>query len=1264
MLYPENHNAQSELRQSIRNAYRMDEGQVVEELLAQDQIDAISRAKIWQKARELILHIRKEQEGKGGVDALLQEFSLSTDEGIVLMCLAEALLRVPDKDTMDRLIRDKLSGGDWDSHLGNSDSLFVNASAWGLLLTGKMVTYSDENNRRNFGILKQTMGRVGEPVIRRAVRYAMQIMGTQFVLGTTIIQALKRASEEEAKGYRYSYDMLGEGARTDADAQRYFQSYMDAIESIGKAAANAGPEESPGISVKLSAIHPRYEFSHRQRVMDELVPRLKELALAAKHYDIGFTVDAEEADRLDLSFDIIEAVYLDEDLAGWEGFGLAIQAYQKRAHLVIDWIIQLARKGGRRIMVRLVKGAYWDSEIKWSQEEGLEGYPVFTRKASTDVSYQVCAQKLLAARDCIFPQFATHNAYSVASILAMDGERKGFEFQRLHGMGEALYENMVADEGISCRIYAPVGEHADLLAYLVRRLLENGANSSFVNNIVDETIPVESLLEDPFATVESWKEKSNSVIPLPEDIFENEFSSVSEDIVARKNSVGFDLTDCNHTEPAKAALTALLDNWLTAAATAEGDCEVRNPANQDELIGHLQFDSESVIEEKLQQVQAAQSAWAARPTVERAELLNAMADALEANRDEFLALCVKEAGKSVPDAVAEIREAVDFCRYYARQAETLFNENTVQARGVVLCISPWNFPLAIFLGQVAAALVTGNTVLAKPAEQTSLVALRCIELWREQGLPADVLQLIIGPGKPVGEKLVPDARIAAVMFTGSTATGQWINRTLAAREENSAPLVAETGGQNAMIVDSTALPEQVVDDVMSSGFQSAGQRCSALRVLFLQEDIADKVITMIKGAMAELHVGDPQWLSTDVGPVIDQAALSRLQSHQQRLAELSDKKARLHYACGIDSNLPRGNYFAPHLYELQSLDLLQEEVFGPVVHVVRFKGNELDDVIAQINRAGFGLTLGVHSRIQAVCDKVAMQAKVGNVYINRNIIGAVVGVQPFGGRGLSGTGPKAGGPAYLQALVESVKSSSDSAAGTIQLQLPEPKRDAAADRLMAKVSSAQTHWNAIGFDGRLNQLRRLLANMAGLDSFPNLEAMLHSSQDSLQAMDDRFAKIKELPGPTGESNLLGHDARGVLLALKEDKQSYCDFFAPLISALLAGNALLVHLQDGDQELFQHLQAFAKQADMPTDLICAVSESELAAVLASPELAAVLVPAFSSELQAVLAQREGAILPQLQANAAFFEQRLFIEKTITTDTTAAGGNASLMSISED
>lgn len=1266
MLYSADLSASNDLRQQIRDCYRQDENKIVNDLLAQDSLDAVDRARIWSRARDLILYIREQQEGKGGVDALLQEFSLSTEEGIVLMCLAEALLRVPDKDTMDRLIRDKLSGGNWDVHLGNSDSVFVNASAWGLLLTGKMVTYSDDKNRSRFGILKKTMGRVGEPVIRRAIRYAMQIMGTQFVLGTTIIQALKRSQEAEQNGYRYSYDMLGEGARTEADAERYFQSYMTAIEEIGKAAAGRGPEQSPGISVKLSAIHPRYEFSHRQRVMDELVPRLKVLVLAAKKYDIGFTVDAEEADRLDLSFDVIEAVYLDSDLDGWEGFGLAIQAYQKRASLVIDWTTQLARKGGRKIMVRLVKGAYWDSEIKWSQEEGLPAYPVFTRKASTDVSYQICAQKLLLARDCVYPQFATHNAYTVATILEMDQDRSGFEFQRLHGMGDALYEEMVEQEGISCRIYAPVGEHADLLAYLVRRLLENGANSSFVNNIVDENVPVESLLEDPVVTVETWGEKSNTAIPLPADIFQREFKGSANN---RKNSAGVDLTDCQQTEAMKAAFSPLIASWLDNASNSdeEYDYRVSNPANKQELIGGYQFDSAAQIETKLQQAQAANADWAGIGAPQRAALINKLADAIESNRDEFIALCVKEAGKSIADAVSEIREAVDFCRYYSRQSESLFTEHAVASRGTVLCISPWNFPLAIFLGQVCAALTTGNTVLAKPAEQTSLVAIKVSQLFTQlceaAGSPKHALQLILGPGKAVGEQLVPDSRIAAVMFTGSTSTGLWINNTLAQRENNDIPLIAETGGQNAMIVDSTALPEQVVDDVISSGFQSAGQRCSALRVLFLQEDVADKIITMIKGAMAELEVGDPQWLSTDVGPVIDAAALARLQAHQQRLAGMNKKLARLHYANEYDAS-PDGNFFAPHLYELASLDLLKEEVFGPVVHIIRFGRNDMDDVIAQINRAGFGLTLGVHSRIETVCEQVATQAEVGNVYINRNIIGAVVGVQPFGGRGLSGTGPKAGGPDYLHALVKdsnaSLENSRSMGESGFELSTVSPG-------LGKKLDSArltQQRWNAIGVTARIGHIQRFLAGTAELSGLDNLEEIVDSSQQYLRELDSTMAAALTLPGPTGESNQLCYDGRGLLFAHKPGQSTHCSWLHKLVGALAAGNSLLVTIPEADKELFRHLEVIFDRAGMSPDLVMELTPVEQSQCLAYEHLAGVLSQGHHNGLRRALAGREGAILPLINTEQPFYLDRLLLEKTISTDTTAAGGNASLMSMSED
>lgn len=1259
MLYTQDLATVDTLRQSIRDTYRADETGVIAKLLGADQLNAVDRANIWQRTRQLVLSIREQQQGKGGVDALLQEFSLSTGEGIVLMCLAEALLRVPDKHTMDNLIRDKLAGGDWDHHLGNSDSLFVNASAWGLLLTGKMVNYSDENKRDQFGVLKKTMGRVGEPVIRKAVRYAMQVMGTQFVLGTTINEALKRADVQEARGYRYSYDMLGEGARTDADALRYFDSYMSAIESIGKAAKGRGSIESPGISVKLSAIHARYEFSHRDRVLDELLPRLKALVLAAKKYDIGFTVDAEEADRLDFSMDIIEAIYLDPELEGWEGFGLAVQAYQKRASLIIDWLVDLSRRGGRKIMVRLVKGAYWDSEIKWSQEEGLPDYPVFTRKASTDVSYQVCAQKLLAAREFIYPQFATHNAYTVASILELDKTRQGYEFQRLHGMGDALYDQIVEAEGVSCRIYAPVGEHADLLAYLVRRLLENGANSSFVNNIVDESVPVESLLVDPVTQVRGWELKFNSFIPKPQDIYGKEFE------VPRKNSAGADLSDLNVLTPMKAAMEGLVESWLQAqpSAPSTDEIDVLNPAKREQVIGRLTFDTAESLETKLQAAQQAFGPWQQRPVAERARLLEALADALEENRDELLALCIKEAGKILPDAVAEVREAVDFCRYYAKQAELLMAKPELAARGTALCISPWNFPLAIFLGQVSAAVVCGNTVLAKAAEQTSLVAQKAVALMHQVGIPVDVVQLLLGPGKAIGEQLVPDARIAAVMFTGSTATGLWINQTLAQREDNNIPLIAETGGQNAMIVDSTALPEQVVDDVISSGFQSAGQRCSALRVLFLQEDVADKIITMIKGAMAELSLGDPQWLSADVGPVIDAPALERLQAHQQTMASLG-KKAQLHHVCEIPKDLDQGYYFAPHLYEISSLDLLKQEVFGPVVHIVRFKAKQLGDVIEQINRAGFGLTLGVHSRNQSVCNMVAAKARVGNVYINRNIIGAVVGVQPFGGRGLSGTGPKAGGPHYLESLVKQV---TETAGHETDLELGSKittsNLKAATSQKSDKGHAVREQWQALAAEVRHNRLRRFVNSLSQVPGVEDLSTVISLCQQQLDAL-CKLQDSQLLPGPTGEMNMLSYDARGLLLAVINSDNELAVSVASLVAALAAGSSLRVVDLASKPLLLSSLLEKLAFADIPAEVLQVCKPEQLTQELSKANLDGVFCAGHNAPLKRLLSRRPGAITPLLDSGGAFYLSRLLVEKTASNNTTAAGGNASLMSMSED
>ena len=844
MLFNGDLTTECPIRQKIRDFYRIDENAVIDHILPLAEVGVKARSRAWERARQMVLNIRRDQDGQSGVDALLNEFSLSTEEGVVLMCLAEALLRVPDKATQDSLIRDKLAKGDWSSHLGSSDSLFVNASSWGLLVTGKMVNYSDKSKEQQFGVLKKTIGRLGEPVIRKSVNFAMKIMGKQFVMGRTIDEAIERAADKEQKGYVYSYDMLGEGARTMKDAERYFQSYMTAIHAIGKAANGRGPIKSPGISVKISAIHPRYEFTHRERVMAEIVPKLKELALAAKSYDIGFTVDAEEADRLDISLDIIEAVFSDDELGNWNGFGLAVQAYQKRAIFVVEWVADLARRVGRKLMVRLVKGAYWDTEIKTTQQDGLDHFPVFTRKATTDVSYKACAIKLLEARDVLYPQFATHNAYTAATILEVaKGDHDGFEFQRLHGMGESLFDQIVEQEKIQCRVYAPVGQHEDLLAYLVRRLLENGANSSFVNAIVDTSKPVESLLPDPVETLQGLRNKFNTQINMPIDLYGDE----------RANSKGMDLTDINVITPFKENLDAWFEEHrIELSDVPEGSLPVKNPANHKEVIGHVKLQTSEDMTSLLENAEKAFESWSQTPVKERANLLRRVADILERHHDELVAICIKEAGKVAQDGIDEVREAVDFCRYYAARAEELSQDERFEARGVILCISPWNFPLAIFLGQVAAAIVTGNTVIAKPAEQTSLIALRTIELMLSVGLPEHVVQPVIARGSEVGKTIVPDERIQAVMFTGSTETGTLISQTLAARNDIQVPLIAETGGQNCMIVDSTALPEQVVDDVISSGFQSAGQRCSALRVLFIQEDVADGIIEMIKGALKEL----------------------------------------------------------------------------------------------------------------------------------------------------------------------------------------------------------------------------------------------------------------------------------------------------------------------------------------------------------------------------------------------------------------------------
>ena len=1005
------------LRQAVRVAYRADEAEAVARLLGVATLPVEASERISRRAYDLVAEARRRRLRKGGIDALLHEYALSTPEGVALMCLAEALLRIPDAGTIDRLIRDKLAPADWASHLGRSRSLLVNASTWALMLTGRLM--GDAQAQGDLAhALHHLLARSGEPVVRQAVTAAIRVLARQFVMGRNIVEALERAAPAERLGYRHSYDMLGEAARSAADAERYFAAYDEAIAAIGAAAGGRDILAAPGISVKLSALHPRYEESQRRRVQDELGPRLAELARRARAVGIGFTIDAEEAERLDLSLDLIAALALDPSLAGWDGLGLAVQAYQKRALLLIDWLAALARRGKRRLMLRLVKGAYWDSEIKRSQERGLDGYPVFTRKLATDVSYLACARRLLAAPDAFYPQFATHNAHTLAAVIEFAGERRDYEFQRLHGMGEALYEQVVGEGKLDrpCRVYAPVGGHEDLLAYLVRRLLENGANTSFVNRLVDERAPIADIVADPVMRLAALPSKPHPRIALPRDLYGSE----------RRNARGIDLSDPLRLAELGEAMAYAIEPWHAAPIIggSERSSVVRpvlDPADRRREVGTVADARQEHIDEALARAAAAAPGWDRVDAGERASHLERAAALLEERLPALMVLIVREGGRTLPDALAEVREAIDYCRYYAARARADFgaaeglpgptgerNTLALHGRGVFACIAPWNFPLAIFIGQVAAALAAGNAVVAKPAEQTPLVAAAAVRLLHQAGIPGDVLALLSGDGA-VGASLVADPRVAGIAFTGSTETARAINRALAERPGPIVPFIAETGGQNALIADSSALPEQLVADVVTSAFNSAGQRCSALRVLFVQEDIAPRVVALLEGAMRELIVGDPGLVATDIGPVIDGEACAALASHAGRMM----REGRVLCALDLPPGTENGTFFAPRAFEIDRLDLLQGEVFGPILHVVRWRGDALDRVLDAVAATGYGLTLGIHSRIDETVARIHQRLAVGNTYVNRNMIGAVVGVQPFGGQGLSGTGPKAGGPHYL-----------------------------------------------------------------------------------------------------------------------------------------------------------------------------------------------------------------------------------------------------------
>ena len=1021
-----------ELWSLISPLYCVDESQWLNQLLPLAEPTVQERQVTTQQATKLIERVRADQNAIQMIDALLLEYSLDTKEGILLMCLAEALMRIPDAATADALIRDKLSVADWKSHLKHSDSLFVNASTWGLMLTGKVVTMDVREDGTPNHVINRLVNKMSEPVIRQAMNQAMKIMGHQFVLGRTIAEAMNNGKDKRDQGFTYSFDMLGEAALTAQDGQKYFRDYLTAIEAVGGDNYTSEKGSNPKsldttVSIKLSALHPRYDVANEARVLDEMYEAVLALLKRARELNVGITIDAEEADRLELSLKLFEKLYRSEVVRGWGRFGLVVQTYLKRALPVLAWLAALGKELGDVIPLRLVKGAYWDSELKLAQQGGYSGYPVYTRKEATDCSYLACARFMLSdhLRGVFYPQFASHNAHTVSAVMAMAGENRNFEFQRLHGMGDALYNHAMEMFQCNVRIYAPVGNHKDLLPYLVRRLLENGANSSFVHRLVDANCPVETLTRHPVDELRSRPTLHNSLIPLPPQIFGGQ----------RRNSSGINIDIESEWRPFSEAVQAFARHQWQAGPLINGELRagreqaVTAPYDRRESVGTVAFADAGLVAEAIGVAAEAYPAWSQRPVAERAECLQRLADLLEAHTGELVALCHREAGKTIQDSIDEIREAVDFCRYYAAQGATEFAEpksvtgydGTVRSlsyrgRGVFACISPWNFPLAIFLGQVSAALVAGNAVVAKPAEQTSLIAFRAIELMLDAGVPPGAIQLVPGTGAGVGAPLTSDLRIAGVAFTGSTETAQRINRSLAGRDCAPVPLIAETGGQNVMIVDSTALPEQVVRDVVRSAFASAGQRCSALRVLFVQQDIADRITALIKGAMAELSVGRPELHSTDVGPVIDEKARHKLMTHIQSLKN----QAKLVAQAELGSECRYGDFVAPTAFEISGIEMLKNENFGPILHIVRFKASELEQVIDQINNTGFGLTMGIHSRNERTYGHIERRARVGNCYINRDQVGAVVGVQPFGGQGLSGTGPKAGGPHYLYRFTQDV----------------------------------------------------------------------------------------------------------------------------------------------------------------------------------------------------------------------------------------------------
>ncbi|MDN3522686.1 bifunctional proline dehydrogenase/L-glutamate gamma-semialdehyde dehydrogenase PutA [Halomonas ramblicola] len=1216
-LHPQG--AVSAPRARIRDHYAIDEATLLHGLVERIKLSEDDRRRVAEVGAHYVERVRKET-SPSMMEAFLAEYGLSTEEGVGLMCLAEALLRVPDAETIDDLIHDKIEPSDWGAHLGKSSSSLVNASTWALMLTGKVL---EEDPKGPVRALRGLVRRMGEPVVRTAVGQSMKILGRQFVLGQTIEEGMKNARELEKQGYTYSYDMLGEAARTDADARRYHQAYATAIAAIAKQ-AKGDVRGSPGISVKLSALHPRYETTHRDTVMTTLVPRALELVQQAAKANIGFNIDAEEQDRLDLSLDVIEALLGDPGLAGWDGFGVVVQAYGRRAAPVIEALYEMAERLDRRIMVRLVKGAYWDTEIKLSQEMGVETFPVFTRKVNTDVSYMACAQLLLDRRDRIYPQFATHNAHTCAAVVAMAGDDKdSYEFQRLHGMGESLHHIVKQAEGTHCRIYAPVGAHRDLLAYLVRRLLENGANSSFVNQVVDEAIPPSEVAKDPVAGMRRLGDTiASPLIRQPGELFAPE----------RKNSRGYRINEPASILPLLAARERFADTTWTAAPMLAGSPapqgaarDALSPADGSRVVGRVHEATPVEVAAALDAAEGGFRDWSARPVAERVEVLRRTADLYEAHIAELTVIATREAGKMILDGIAEVREAVDFLRYYACEIERLEAEEPGEARGIFVCISPWNFPLAIFTGQIAAALAAGNAVLAKPAEQTPLIAARAVELMREAGLPEAALQLLPGDGPTVGGPLTRDPRIAGVCFTGSTEVARLIHQALAKNAGPDAVLIAETGGLNAMIVDSTALTEQAVRDILISSFQSAGQRCSALRMLYVQEEARERLLTMLDGAMDALSIGDPWNTDTDVSPVIDAEAQ----------ADIAAYVATQQKAGKVLKTLPApdvGTFVTPAVVEVGGIEDLEREIFGPVLHVATFKARDLDGVVDAINAKGYGLTFGLHTRIDDRVQQVVERLHVGNVYVNRNQIGAIVGSQPFGGEGLSGTGPKAGGPLYVNRFRRTAAAERHEA----------PQGDAVSLEALQSALDGLDARNWAARPDRVEVLRRALAGKRGV---------IRKALAETAALD---MTPHTLPGPTGESNRLSFYPKGPVLCLGPTLDIA---IAQAAQALGAGCAAVLAAPGAAQAVRPLIEAGAPVAALDGR----VAAETLSAVKGIAAVAAVGAGDWTRELRLALAERDGPIVSlETQAIAP---ARYVVERHLCIDTTAAGGNASLLATAE-